>query len=297
MDQLDDQGNITEIENGTSIGQHGQGASGVNSSQNSMQTIQVSSVIQPNQQSVIQTAQSPIHQLQPQSLTAQLQLAQQNVHIPDTGEETTIDEDSKKRRDILSRRPSYRKIFNDISGSDSPTKIETIAEDPEGGEGITAISTNAISYQAGSQTVTLPGTIQIVTTGGEAVQGLQAMPMTAASNQPAVVQYQQQQDGQQYIYTATPGEVQQFLRTGQLTQGIVLNQPGIAPSNQQIAEEATRKREMRLMKNREAAKECRRKKKEYVKCLENRVAVLENQNKTLIEELKALKDLYCHKSE
>ena len=48
---------------------------------------------------------------------------------------------------------------------------------------------------------------------------------------------------------------------------------------------------------REAARECRRKKKEYVKCLENRVAVLENQNKTLIEELKALKDLYCHKSD
>lgn len=48
---------------------------------------------------------------------------------------------------------------------------------------------------------------------------------------------------------------------------------------------------------REAARECRRKKKEYVKCLENRVAVLENQNKTLIEELKALKDIYCHKAE
>ena len=54
---------------------------------------------------------------------------------------------------------------------------------------------------------------------------------------------------------------------------------------------------MLSVSNREAARECRRKKKEYVKCLENRVAVLENQNKTLIEELKALKDLYCHKSE
>uniref|UniRef100_A0A915NMN6 KID domain-containing protein n=1 Tax=Meloidogyne floridensis TaxID=298350 RepID=A0A915NMN6_9BILA len=41
----------------------------------------------------------------------------------------------------------------------------------------------------------------------------------------------------------------------------------------------------------EAAKECRRKKKEYVKCLENRVAVLENQNKALIEELKTLKGI------
>ena len=49
------------------------------------------------------------------------------------------------------------------------------------------------------------------------------------------------------------------------------------------------------VRDREAAKECRRKKKEYVKCLENRVAVLENQNKTLIEELKSLKELYCQK--
>lgn len=48
---------------------------------------------------------------------------------------------------------------------------------------------------------------------------------------------------------------------------------------------------------REAAKECRRKKKEYVKCLENRVAVLEQQNKQLIEELKTLKELYCRKSD
>lgn len=54
---------------------------------------------------------------------------------------------------------------------------------------------------------------------------------------------------------------------------------------------------MRLLKNREAARECRRKKKDYVKCLENRVAVLENQNKALIEELKSLKDLYCNKQD
>ena len=58
------------------------------------------------------------------------------------------------------------------------------------------------------------------------------------------------------------------------------------------AEEQARKREIRLMKNREAAKECRNKKKEYIKCLETRVAVLETQNKALIEELKSLKELY-----
>ncbi|XP_003382043.1 cAMP response element-binding protein [Trichinella spiralis] len=48
---------------------------------------------------------------------------------------------------------------------------------------------------------------------------------------------------------------------------------------------------------REAAKECRRKKKEYVKCLESRVTVLETQNKQLIEELKNLKELYCQKAD
>ena len=53
-----------------------------------------------------------------------------------------------------------------------------------------------------------------------------------------------------------------------------------------------RKREIRLMKNKEAAHECRIKKKQYIMCLENRVAVLENQNKALIEELKSLKELY-----
>lgn len=60
--------------------------------------------------------------------------------------------------------------------------------------------------------------------------------------------------------------------------------------------EANRKRAVRLQKNREAARECRRKKKEYIKCLENRVAVLENQNKALIEELRSLKELYSGKN-
>ena len=59
-----------------------------------------------------------------------------------------------------------------------------------------------------------------------------------------------------------------------------------------LVEEAARKREVRLLKNREAARECRRKKKEFIKCLENRVQVLESQNKALIDELKNLKEMY-----
>ena len=64
----------------------------------------------------------------------------------------------------------------------------------------------------------------------------------------------------------------------------------------EIAEEAKRKREVRLLKNREAARECRRKKKEYVKCLENRVELLEKQNRALIKELKTFKDIHCNSS-
>lgn len=71
----------------------------------------------------------------------------------------------------------------------------------------------------------------------------------------------------------------------------VVTQGGNIPNNND--DQARKKHEMRLLKNREAARECRRKKKEYIKCLENRVAVLESQNKTLIEELKTLKELYC----
>ncbi|XP_063714409.1 cyclic AMP-dependent transcription factor ATF-6 beta-like isoform X2 [Symsagittifera roscoffensis] len=56
--------------------------------------------------------------------------------------------------------------------------------------------------------------------------------------------------------------------------------------------DGAKKREMRLYKNREAARECRRKKKEYLRCLENRVQLLESQNKSLIEELRLLKEHY-----
>ena len=49
--------------------------------------------------------------------------------------------------------------------------------------------------------------------------------------------------------------------------------------------------------SREAARECRRKKKEYIKCLEERVAGLETQNKALIEELRQLKELYCQRED
>ncbi|KAM5285085.1 cAMP-responsive element modulator isoform 20-T27 [Hipposideros larvatus] len=207
------------------------------------QTVHVQGVIQTPQPSVIQS---------PQIQTVQV------ATIAETDESAESEGviDSHKRREILSRRPSYRKILNELS-SDVHGVVPKIEEEKSEEEGT----------PPNIATMAVPTSIYQTSTGQ----------YTATGDMPT---YQ--------IPAPTTG----------LPQGVVMAaSPGSLHSPQQLAEEATRKRELRLMKNREAARECRRKKKEYVKCLENRVAVLENQNKTLIEELKALKDLYCHKAE
>uniref|UniRef100_A0A3B4WKI3 cAMP responsive element modulator n=1 Tax=Seriola lalandi dorsalis TaxID=1841481 RepID=A0A3B4WKI3_SERLL len=204
------------------------------------QTVQVQGVIQAPQTSVIQS---------PQVQTVQI------ATVAELEDDESVT-DTQKRREILSRRPSYRKILNELS-SDSPAVSKIDEEKAE-----------------------------------------EEVPVSSAASASVPTSIYQTSSGQ---YTAT-GDIPAYqLRSPNsgLSQSIVMAaSPGTMqnPSSQH-AEEITRKREVRLMKNREAARECRRKKKEYVKCLENRVAVLENQNKTLIEELKALKDIYCHKAE
>ncbi|XP_013376903.1 PREDICTED: cAMP-responsive element modulator isoform X5 [Chinchilla lanigera] len=226
--------------------------------------------------------------------------------------------DSHKHREVLSRRPSYRRILNELS-SDVPgvPKIEE-EKSEEGGRpsNITTMAVPTSIYQTSTGqyiAIAQGGAIQISNPGSEGVQGLQALTMTNSGAPPpsaTIVQYAAQAadgtqqffvPGSQVVVQAATGDMPAYQIRAPATalpQGVVMAaSPGTLHSPQQLAEEATRKRELRLMKNREAARECRRKKKEYVKCLENRVAVLENQNKTLIEELKALKDLYCHKAE
>ncbi|XP_014800469.1 PREDICTED: cAMP-responsive element modulator isoform X3 [Calidris pugnax] len=268
------------------------------------QTVHVQGVIQATQPSVIQ---SPHMQ------------AVQVASIPDESAESEGIIDSQKRREILSRRPSYRKILNELS-SDGPAVPKIEEEDKSDDEGAPsgisamAMPTNLYHTNTGQYiTITQGGTIQISNPSSDGVHGLQALSMTnSGAPQPGatIVQYAGQSPdgtqqffvpGSQVVVQAATGDMPAYqIRTPSTTlpQGVVMAaSPGTLHSPQQLAEEATRKRELRLMKNREAARECRRKKKEYVKCLENRVAVLENQNKTLIEELKALKDLYCHKAE
>ncbi|XP_054639135.1 cyclic AMP-responsive element-binding protein 1-like [Dunckerocampus dactyliophorus] len=266
------------------------------------QTVQVHGVIQAAQPSVIQPPQVQAVQI---STVAESEDSQESV------DSVT---DSQKRREILSRRPSYRKILNDLS-SDAPAVpcIEEEKSEDDTAPAITTVTMPTPIYQTSSGqyiAITQGGAIQLANNGTDGVQGLQTLTMAnAAAAQPGatILQYAQTSDGQQIllpsnqvVVQAASGDVQAYqirtTPTSAITPGVVMaTSPALGTGTG--TEEVTRKREVRLMKNREAARECRRKKKEYVKCLENRVAVLENQNKTLIEELKALKDLYCHKSE
>ncbi|XP_012265757.1 cyclic AMP-responsive element-binding protein 1 isoform X3 [Athalia rosae] len=241
-------------------------------------TTQVQSVIQPNQQSVIQTATNiqpvalskanVILVSKPNSVIQTTQGSLQTLQVVETGSDDSFsDEESpKKRRDILTRRPSYRKILNDLGGGEiAEGRLPPLESSSECDSNVDSeVSSHSLHYQ----TVIPAGTIQIATQG-EGVPGLHTLTMSnAATAGGAIVQYAQGQDAQFFV-----------------------------PGHGVVVEDAARKRELRLLKNREAARECRRKKKEYIKCLENRVAVLENRNQTLIDELKSLKELYQQKTD
>lgn len=272
--------------------------------------LQVQSVIQANQQIIQATQNSVIHQAGSGVPTIQV------VRVEPVDDDH-IEESESKKRQILTRRPSYRKIFNDLSSPVSVSKLDEESNSSQSQDGDSqdnSISTS-IQYQNATGVPSISfipsGAIQISVNADGTPVGLQTLTMTNASQASSgtttagatIVQYAQGADGQQYYIPASllssvgsAGTMQayQIATSGTLPQGVVMATSNASlPASNSGSEEASRKRELRLLKNREAAKECRRKKKDYVKCLENRVAVLENQNKTLIEELKALKELYC----
>ncbi|XP_025045412.1 cAMP-responsive element modulator isoform X2 [Pelodiscus sinensis] len=269
------------------------------------QTVHVQGVIQATQSSVIQSP--PMQAVQVASV----------ANAEDSADSEGVT-DSQKRREILSRRPSYRKILNELSSDATGVpKIEEEKSEEEGTpSGIPAMAVPTSLYQTSTGqyiAIAQGGAIQISNPASDGVQGLQTLTMTnSGAPQPGatIVQYAAQTPdgtqqffvpGSQVVVQAATGDMPTYqirTPTTALPQGVVMAaSPGTLHSPQQLAEEATRKRELRLMKNREAAKECRRRKKEYIKCLESRVAVLEVQNKKLIEELETLKDICSSKTD
>ncbi|NP_001088964.1 activating transcription factor 1 L homeolog [Xenopus laevis] len=274
-------------------------------------TAQINIVIPGEQiqvQGVIQTAQSSSVIHSPQVPAAQASSLSESEDSQDSCDSVDT---PQKTRGILSRRPSYRKIFNDLSSEDTGDRKRN--DDSPGVSAVASMTSGTTIYQTSSgQYVTIApnGTLQFATPCADGVQSLQALAVTNANAQSgtAILQYAQTSDGQQILVPSNQvvvqtasGDMQAYqIRTTSTTtslpQTVVMTSPVSLSCSTTKTDDPQLKREIRLLKNREAARECRKKKKEYVKCLENRVAVLENQNKTLIEELKTLKDLYCHKT-
>lgn len=235
-------------------------------------------------------------------------------------------DESRKRREILARRPSYRKILSELSSAETQGAVASLTNDVKE-ETTTTSGSETSSQESDAGNTILVGNTRYHTAAGllkvvpaSAIQlstgtpegglsnlqtlNLQTMTNSNSGTTGTIVQYAAQgQEGQFFVpVTVSAADLQAYqIRTGSTTsglpQGVVMSSSSNIQSHHQIAEEASRKRELRLLKNREAAKECRRKKKEYIKCLENRVAVLESQNKALIDELKSLKELYCQKTD
>ena len=120
-----------------------------------------------------------------------------------------------------------------------------------------------------TQTVVINGQAYQIVTPLNLVGGVSGSSVTTSS--------QQSVSSGQFSSTTTNGTSGSsvFIQAGSSEQQLVTVQSNTngSPGNQ--AEEVARKREVRLMKNREAARECRNKKKEYIKCLENRSVFLQ----------------------
>ncbi|XP_047284834.1 cyclic AMP-dependent transcription factor ATF-1 isoform X3 [Homo sapiens] len=265
-------------------------------------------------QGVIQTAQSSvIHPPHVQMIQKFEDLVSSLSESEESQDSSDSIGSSQKAHGILARRPSYRKILKDLSSEDTRGR-KGDGENSGVSAAVTSMSVPTPIYQTSSgQYIAIApnGALQLASPGTDGVQGLQTLTMTnSGSTQQGttILQYAQTSDGQQILVPSNQvvvqtasGDMQTYqIRTTpsatSLPQTVVMTSPVTLTSQTTKTDDPQLKREIRLMKNREAARECRRKKKEYVKCLENRVAVLENQNKTLIEELKTLKDLYSNKS-
>jgi len=284
--------------NGGTNPSHSQASGGINIVHVTLPQAQVQSVIQPT--SVIQSTPS----LQPTTISKGnlILVSKPNSVIHTTGgalqtlqviDNSGIheDENTKKRREILARRPSYRKILNELGGCE----ISEDKGDSAGGlDSDSSSSSPAPPSQRTGTSIALSGThyqtpaglLKVCVTGDLQAYALRPVTTTAGLNTGVVVGTGSAQSLQNSKHL-----VEETSRNHEIR--IMKGTSGNHSDEWDPSEPTLQKRELRLLKNREAARECRRKKKEYIKCLENRVAVLENQNKALIDELKSLKELYC----
>ncbi|XP_078392465.1 cyclic AMP-dependent transcription factor ATF-1-like isoform X1 [Cetorhinus maximus] len=215
-------------------------------------------------QGVIQTAQSSVIQA-PQIQSVQVSALSES---DDSQESSDSVSSSQTSREILSRRPSYRKILNELSSGDSATTKTEGKEDEEvGGTALTTMTMPTPIYQTstGQYIAIAPGgTIQLASPGSEGVQGLQTLTMTnagGAQQGTTILQYAQTADGQQILVPSNQvvvqtasGDVQTYQirttpTTNSLPQTMMMTSPVTLQPQATKTEDATLKREIRLMKN------------------------------------------------
>ncbi|XP_029555146.1 cAMP-responsive element modulator-like isoform X3 [Salmo trutta] len=244
------------------------------------------------------------------SLSSLAQVATRRAKSEDRNSNEDVS-NAHNRRELPSRRQPYRKVSSDPAGP----KVEEIKEEvapcsvpPGPGMPASIYQTNHGQFIAFTQ----DGAIQLTSALPRGLQALQPLTMSNSGNPQsaaAIVQYSQQSgDGTQQFYMqgnkvmvkASTGDMSGYqicTPTSSLPQGVVMaGSPGSLHSPPHVADETTRKRQLRLMKNRQAAKECRRRKREYIRCLETRLTMLEAQNKKLMDELNYFKEMYGIKS-
>uniref|UniRef100_A0AAQ4RF25 Activating transcription factor 1 n=1 Tax=Gasterosteus aculeatus aculeatus TaxID=481459 RepID=A0AAQ4RF25_GASAC len=261
------------------------------------QTVQLQGVIQAPQTSVIQSPH-----LQTVQVSARDGLAAIGT-VAELDEDESVT-DSQKRHgrveSLCGSLLSRKKILNELSSdSRAAARIdeEMKEEVPVSSAASASVPTSIYQTSSGQYiAITHGGAVQLTGPGMEAFQGAQTMTVGGShapqhgatilqcAAQPGDSPQQFYIQGGQVLVQAATGDIPAYqLRSPNsgLAHSIVMAaSPGTMQNPpQHHSEDITRKREVRLMKN--------RKKKEYVK----------NQNKTLIEELKALKDIYCHKAD
>ena len=205
------------------------------------------------------------------------------------------------RREVLIRQPSYCKILDDLKGAEARVghgvnlkqesgvdsgSLDVADSEDESGDALTGqqqvqtITINGQQYQIVSP-IGVDGVQTLVTASGGGGGG-SPTPGAAALQNSSVVQYAASTQNGQTVFI--PGTVATATASGpQIISVASASASQTSPVSASGSDhgghsgghtgvgEVTRKRELRLLKNREAARECRNKKKEYIKCLENRV--------------------------
>ncbi|KAL7989679.1 hypothetical protein Chor_012345 [Crotalus horridus] len=172
-------------------------------------------------QGVIHTAQTSTVIHSPQGQSIQVSLSENE----DSQDSSDSMDSSQKARGLLARRPSYRKILNDLSSEDTRDR-----KGDESNAVVTSMPVTTPVYQTstGQYIAIAPnGPLQLSSPSAESVQGLQTF--TNATGTP-LLQYVQTSDGQQILVPSNQVVVQTILlaRTMQKSSSSV----GTAPRQQ-----------------------------------------------------------------